>query len=162
FVMALGRTPWPVKDKPGFLIERLLLPYCNEAILLVREGMSPVRVDEGMVRFGMMHGPLEYLDLLGLDVAAGLARALAPALEPRMTMDEAIEFMVEKKWLGQERQLGFYRYGRRKRKEHHALLRHLRGASHVEAPHRMEALSRADQRALARQRLVLLMINEAA
>jgi 3-hydroxyacyl-CoA dehydrogenase/enoyl-CoA hydratase/3-hydroxybutyryl-CoA epimerase len=167
FVAALGRVPWPVKDEPGFLIERLLIPYLNEAILLVKEGMSPTRVDEAMARFGMMQGPLEYLDLMGLDVAAALARALAPVLEDRLVLDETFEFMVRQKWLGQKTGIGFYRYvgrpaWRKKPKPNRSLIARLRAASHAEAPHTMEALSRADQLTWARQRLVLLMINEAA
>ena len=162
FVVGFGRTPWPVKDEPGFLVERLLVPYLNEAILLVKEGMSPPLIDEAMVRFGMAHGPLEYLDLMGLDVAAPLAEALAPVLEPRHVVDETFAFMAERNWLGQKVKLGFYRYKGKKPKVHHRLVAHLRAASHVDAPHRMEALSRADRLARARQRLVLLMINEAA
>src|SRR5207244_1662490 len=80
FVTGLGRVPWPVKDVPGLLIERLLIPYLNEAILLVKEGLAPARVDEAMVRFGVMQGPLEYLDIMGWDVAAELAKVLALVL----------------------------------------------------------------------------------
>ncbi|HWY88578.1 MAG TPA: 3-hydroxyacyl-CoA dehydrogenase NAD-binding domain-containing protein, partial [Gemmataceae bacterium] len=162
FVVALGRTPWLVKDEPGFLVERLLVPYFNEAILLVKEGMDPSRVDQAMARFGMTHGPLEYLDLVGLDAAAALVEALAPILEPRLVVDETFAFMAEKKWLGQKTKLGFYRYAVTKRKVNQRLVAHLRAASHIDAPHRMEALSKADQQARASRRLVLLMINEAA
>src|SRR5581483_469457 len=65
---ALGLIPVPVTDRPGRLVLRVLLPALNEAALLVREGMAAERVDAALRRFGLAHGPLEYLDQLGLDV----------------------------------------------------------------------------------------------
>jgi 3-hydroxyacyl-CoA dehydrogenase/enoyl-CoA hydratase/3-hydroxybutyryl-CoA epimerase len=162
FVTSLGRVPWPVKDTPGLLIERLLIPYLNEAILLVKEGLDPARVEEAMVRFGVMQGPLEYLDVMGWDVAAVQAQALAPILQARLVLDDTFAFMVAQGWLGQKTGAGFYRYRRKKKTVNHALIGRLRSTSHAEAPHTMEAMSRADQLAWARQRLVLLMVNEAA
>jgi 3-hydroxyacyl-CoA dehydrogenase/enoyl-CoA hydratase/3-hydroxybutyryl-CoA epimerase len=162
FSAALGRAPQPVKDAPGFLVERLLFPYLSEAVLLVKEGFNPLHVDEAMTRFGMNQGPLEHLDLMGLDGAAELARALRPTLEPRLAPAETFDLMVEHNWLGRQAGLGFYQYRGKKPKANQALVAHLRAQAHATAPHTMDAVSRADQRKRVRRRLVWLMINEAA
>ncbi|MCI0638452.1 MAG: enoyl-CoA hydratase-related protein [Gemmataceae bacterium] len=162
FVIALGRFPQRVGDGPGFFVYRFLAPYFNEAVLLVKEGMKPERVDEAMSRFGMLHGPLEHLDVLGWDFAQNLVRAVEPALGHRIPLDDTFALMVEKKWLGQKTGLGAYRHGRRRLKVHARWVSYLRLHSHVEAPHQMDAISVADQLRLASDRLVWLMVNEAA
>jgi 3-hydroxyacyl-CoA dehydrogenase/enoyl-CoA hydratase/3-hydroxybutyryl-CoA epimerase len=162
FVVSLGRVPRLVGGKPGLLVDRFLLPYFNEAILLVKEGIAPARVDEAMVRFGMNHGPLELLDQFGLDAAASLADALADDLAPRLLLDETFAMMVQENWLGEKTGLGFYRYRKKKKKAHPALIQRLRATSHIDAPHQVEAVSHQDQLAIVQGRLVPLMINEAA
>jgi 3-hydroxyacyl-CoA dehydrogenase/enoyl-CoA hydratase/3-hydroxybutyryl-CoA epimerase len=159
FVTALGRVPWPVSDLPGLLIERLLMPYLNEAILLVREGVEPRRVDQAMVRFGMMDGPLTYLDLLGLDVAAALAKVLASVLGPRLVLDDAFATMVQQNWLGHRSGVGFYRYRKNKSTVNDELVAQLRGKYRGEAVANGSGTAKL---AYIRQRLVLLMVNEAA
>jgi 3-hydroxyacyl-CoA dehydrogenase/enoyl-CoA hydratase/3-hydroxybutyryl-CoA epimerase len=124
--------------------------------------MSPTRVDEAMVRFGMADGPLEHLDLMGLDVAARLVKTLEPVLTPRIPLDSAFGDMVQRQWLGQKAGLGFYRYRGRRHKENQALTNLLRAESQATPHYRMDALSIADQLALARERLVWLTVNEAA
>ena len=162
FVGTLGRTPHSVNDLPGFLVHRLLVPYFNEAVLLIKEGFSPQRIDEAMVRFGMNNGPLEHLDLMGLDTAAPLFAALQPVLGRRLVLDEAIRFMVEQQWLGQKTELGFYRYRGKRQKVHDALVARLQSAGRAEGVFKAEAFARADQMARIRRRLVFLMLNEAA
>ena len=66
----LGKTPVVVRDSPGFVVNRILMPYLNEGVLLVSEGLAIEQVDRAMKRFGMPMGPLELLDQIGLDVAA--------------------------------------------------------------------------------------------
>ncbi|MCI0378388.1 MAG: enoyl-CoA hydratase-related protein [Gemmataceae bacterium] len=162
FVIALGRFPQRVGDGPGFFVYRFLASYFNEAVLLVKEGMKPERVDEAMARFGMLHGPLEHLDILGWDFVQNLVRAVEPALGHRIPLDDTFGLMVEKKWLGQKTGLGAYRHGKRRLKVHARWVSQLRLHSHVEAPHQMDAISVADQLQLAKDRLVGLMVNEAA
>ncbi len=70
----LGKTPVIVRDSPGFLVNRILMPYLNEAGMLIAEGLPVEHVDRIMRRFGMPMGPLELLDQVGLDVAAHVAR----------------------------------------------------------------------------------------
>jgi len=158
----LGKTPLVVRDSPGFVVNRVLMPYFNEAVLLVSEGMSIERVDEAMRRFGMPMGPLEVLDQVGLDVAAYIARAVAPVFGERFQLQPAFALMAERQWLGVKTKAGFYRYRGRKKNVNRLAVNALRAASEADAPYGMEAMSRADQLTEVRERLVGLMVNEAA
>ncbi len=157
WVVGLGKTPVFVKDSPGFLVNRILVPYLNEAVLLVGEGMRVQRVDEAMRRFGMPMGPLEVLDQVGLDVAAAIARSLEPVFAGRLSPNPAFEKMKEKGWLGVKSQAGFYRYRRGRPRENDDAMALLWGGG---TPH-MPAASPEDLMAEARARLVGLSVNEA-
>lgn len=81
FVSQLGKTPVIVKDKPGFLVNRILLPYLTEALLVVQEGSDPLTVDRAMKQWGMPMGPLELIDQIGMEIAHHAANHLASAYE---------------------------------------------------------------------------------
>jgi 3-hydroxyacyl-CoA dehydrogenase/enoyl-CoA hydratase/3-hydroxybutyryl-CoA epimerase len=138
------------------------MPYFNEAVLLVSEGMSIERVDEAMRKFGMPMGPLEVLDQIGLDVAAHVAGAVAPVFGERLQLQPGFALMAERHWIGTKTKVGFYRYRGRRKHINRLAGNALRAASESDAPYRMDALSRADQLAEIRERLVGLMVNEAA
>jgi 3-hydroxyacyl-CoA dehydrogenase/enoyl-CoA hydratase/3-hydroxybutyryl-CoA epimerase len=97
----LGKSPIVVRDGPGFVVNRVLMPYLNEAVLLVIEGLDPDRIDKLMERFGMPMGPLELLDQIGLDIAAHVAKAVVPALGDRFRPTTRSS-MVSNGWLGQK------------------------------------------------------------
>ena len=160
WAIALGKTPVVVRDSPGFVVNRVLTPYLNEATLLVAEEMEIQEIDKGMRRFGMPMGPLELLDQIGLDVAAHVARSLGPVLEGRFGTNPAFEKMREHGWLGQKSGRGFYTHRGRKRTPNHLAENLLR------APGEGAVVSRAlppeARESEARERLVLLMVNEAA
>ena len=84
WAIALGKTPIVVRDSPGFVVNRVLTPYLNEAAVLVAEGMGIKEIDRVMKRFGMPMGPLEVLDQIGLDVAAHVAESMAPLMAGRL------------------------------------------------------------------------------
>jgi len=67
----LGKTPVFVKDSPGFVVNRILVPYLNEAVLLVYEGMRVQRIDEALAAFGMRWGRWRCSTQVGLERAAG-------------------------------------------------------------------------------------------
>src|SRR5262249_55466284 len=146
------------KDSPGFVVNRILIPYLNEAVLLVAEGMAPYQVDEAMKRFGMLAGPLEVIDQVGLDVAAHIARTVQPVFADRFPPNPAFEAMVRRGWLGQKSGRGFYTYAGKKRlvnAEAAAVVREAqpaRGAPPASAAPPQEPT----------ERMVLLMVNEAA
>ena len=77
FVKQIDRLPLPVKSAPGFLVNAVLGPYMLEAMRAVDEGISPETVDEAMLAFGMPMGPIELVDMVGLDVAMAAGKSLA-------------------------------------------------------------------------------------
>jgi 3-hydroxyacyl-CoA dehydrogenase / enoyl-CoA hydratase / 3-hydroxybutyryl-CoA epimerase len=106
----LGKTPIVVKDSPGFLINRLLVPYMVEAITLLQEGYPLQQVDRVMVNFGMPMGPIELFDEVGLDVAYKVAGILQQFMGDRMADSDVLAKMVHDNRLGKKNSLGFYRY----------------------------------------------------
>jgi 3-hydroxyacyl-CoA dehydrogenase/enoyl-CoA hydratase/3-hydroxybutyryl-CoA epimerase len=153
--LRLGKTPVVVGDGPGFVVNRILMPYLNEAVLLLGEGLSIADIDGVMKRFGMPMGPLELLDQIGLDVAAHVARSIGPAMGERFTRGDAFEKMTSQGWLGQKKGVGFYLHKGRKATVNPDAQALLQGKSATDLP-------RAAWLAQARDRMVLLMVNEAA
>ncbi|KAF1721325.1 3-hydroxyacyl-CoA dehydrogenase NAD-binding domain-containing protein [Pseudoxanthomonas wuyuanensis] len=80
FCKAIDKFPVPVAGTPGFLVNRVLFPYMLEAATAYAEGIPAPVIDKAAVRFGMPMGPIELLDTVGLDVAAGVGQELAPFL----------------------------------------------------------------------------------
>jgi 3-hydroxyacyl-CoA dehydrogenase/enoyl-CoA hydratase/3-hydroxybutyryl-CoA epimerase len=80
FVKAIGKLPVPVKGTPGFLVNRILMPYLLEAVRMYSEGVPGPVLDRAAKRFGMPMGPIELADTVGLDVALSVGRELAPFL----------------------------------------------------------------------------------
>jgi 3-hydroxyacyl-CoA dehydrogenase/enoyl-CoA hydratase/3-hydroxybutyryl-CoA epimerase len=107
----LGKTPVVVRDSPGFLVNRVLMPYMNEALRLLGEGLSIEAVDQAMTAFGMPVGPLGLLDQIGLDTARHVAGVLQGAFGRRMGGGEAVlDAMVADSRLGAKNGRGFLRY----------------------------------------------------
>jgi 3-hydroxyacyl-CoA dehydrogenase/enoyl-CoA hydratase/3-hydroxybutyryl-CoA epimerase len=162
WAIALGKTPVVVKDNPGFVVNRILIPYLNEAVLLVAEGLPPAGVDDAMRRFGMIAGgPLEVIDLVGLDVATHIARTAQPAFADRFLPNPAFEAMVQRGWLGKKSKRGFYTYSGRTKAVNPEAAALVRQAAPADGTPMASLPSAARQRE-ATERMVLLMINEAA
>ncbi len=98
FVQKIGKTPIVVKDSPGFLVNRILVPYLMEAVRLHQSGIAVRDIDEAMLEFGMPMGPMRLLDEIGLDVATHVAQT------------DAFEKMIAAGHLGKKSGQGFYRY----------------------------------------------------
>lgn len=111
----LGKTPVLVRDAPGFLVNRILMPYLAEAVGFVERGESVRVVDRALRGFGMPLGPLELLDEIGLDVARKVAHVLGDAFGARMPSVALIDRLAGEGALGKKSGLGFYRYERGKR-----------------------------------------------
>ncbi len=111
FVRQIDKLPLQVKDSPGFLVNRVLGPYLNQAIRMVEQGLSAETVDAAATRFGMPMGPIELADTVGLDIciAAGksLAAASAAAGQP-VTVPKKLERLVAAGNLGKKRGRGYY------------------------------------------------------
>lgn len=110
FVRCLGLTPLVVEDGPGFLANRLLFFYLNEALQLVEEGYRPDQIDQQATEFGWAMGPFALMDEIGLDVVVAAAWKLAEVFEDRIVRSPLLVAMVKKGFLGQKTGLGFYRY----------------------------------------------------
>jgi 3-hydroxyacyl-CoA dehydrogenase / enoyl-CoA hydratase / 3-hydroxybutyryl-CoA epimerase len=162
WAIALGKVPVVVRDSPGFVVNRVLMPYLNEAVLLVAEGMPVAQVDSVMTRFGMPMGPLELLDQVGLDVAGHIARAIAPAFGARFPPSPVFEALTQHGWLGQKNSWGFYRYRGRKPHVNKAAELALREGQQTPGAALWAALPPAVRLQQARDRMVLLMVNQAA
>lgn len=106
----IGKFPIVVKDVPGFLVNRVLIPYLNEAIFLLQEGHSVLDIDTAAVAFGMPMGPLRLLDEVGLDVAAHVSRVMVAGYGERMATPAFAEKLVELDRKGRKNQRGFYDY----------------------------------------------------
>lgn len=114
----MGKLPVVVKDGPGFLVNRLLLPYMAEAAFLLNEGMGIEKVDKSFVNeFGMPMGPFELMDSVGLDVCLKVLKIFKAAFPDRVEIPSLMEKLeTNKSRLGQKSGLGFYKYDETGRK----------------------------------------------
>ncbi len=156
FGTAQGKTCITVKDRPGFYTTRILSPYLNEAVVLLQEGAGVLAVDDAMKDFGYPVGPLALIDEVGIDVGAHVAAELGRAFAARgLEGTDVLPRMLEAGLKGRKSGRGFYRYpeaGRRGRKRVNREVRTFLQAG----PHR--SMTEAE----IQDRLVLLMVNEAA
>jgi 3-hydroxyacyl-CoA dehydrogenase/enoyl-CoA hydratase/3-hydroxybutyryl-CoA epimerase len=151
FAQAIGKLPVLVKDSPGFLVNRILIPYMIEAGVLFWEGASVQDIDEAMLDFGMPMGPLRLIDEVGADVALDVAGTLAAAFPERMRVPEILPAMIEAGLLGRKKGQGFYRHGKSGEAKPNKAVEALRPARATSPPR--ETLAK---------RMVLLLVNEAA
>ena len=110
FIRRLGLTPLVVEDGPGFLGNRLLFVWFNEALQLLEEGYMPEEIDGQAVEFGWAMGPFALMDWIGLDVVLAGAWELAGMFEERLVRSSVLVTLVKKGYLGRKTGLGFYRY----------------------------------------------------
>lgn len=104
----MGKTPVVVKDVAGFLVNRLLGPYLDEAVRLFVGGADPAVLDKVMLDFGMPMGPLRLLDEVGLDIASHAAASLHEAYGERMTPSAGTQAMATETRMGAKTGKGFY------------------------------------------------------
>jgi 3-hydroxyacyl-CoA dehydrogenase/enoyl-CoA hydratase/3-hydroxybutyryl-CoA epimerase/3-hydroxyacyl-CoA dehydrogenase/enoyl-CoA hydratase/3-hydroxybutyryl-CoA epimerase/enoyl-CoA isomerase len=108
----IGKTPVVVRDCPGFLVNRILMPYMNEALLLVEEGAPLAAIDKAAKMFGMPMGPVTLHDVVGMDTALFAGRVVAAAYADRMLEPKVLAALVEAGRLGQKTGAGFYAYSK--------------------------------------------------
>lgn len=113
FCQALGQVPVKTKDNPGFILNYFLVPFNNDAIRLVEAGVAaPADIDRAIkTGLGYPMGPLELLDLVGLDTHLLVAEALFAAThEPRAAVPALVKRMIAAGRLGRKTGAGFYAY----------------------------------------------------
>lgn len=114
----MGKMPVVVKDGPGFLVNRLLLPYMAEAAFLMQEGMSIDIVDKAYVKeFGMPMGPFALMDEVGLDVCIKVLKIFKKAFGDRIEIAPLMDKLASSGRLGKKNGKGFYLYEGDKRGE---------------------------------------------
>ena len=153
---SLGKLPLVVADGPGFVVNRLLLTYLNEALAMVIAGVPIQQIDAAMVEFGMPLGPLELLDEIGLDTALQSGIVLAEVFGERSGGSELLVRLVKAGQYGMKAGAGFYSYPG---KYQTPLLDEL--SAELRAPEAPDGEELANPAAIA-ERLLLPMIAEAA
>jgi len=108
FVNQIGRLPLPVKSSPGFLVNRVLMPYLMECVQLLEEGYSGEEIDAAAKDFGMFMGPVELADTVGMDVCLAVAENLTKHYGG--TVPQKLRDMVKAGKLGRKTGEGFYKY----------------------------------------------------
>jgi 3-hydroxyacyl-CoA dehydrogenase/enoyl-CoA hydratase/3-hydroxybutyryl-CoA epimerase len=154
--LRMGKSTLLVKDAPGFVVNRVLIPYLAEALRTATEGLSIQSIDRALKDWGMPMGPFELLDEIGLDIAAHVLQSL----DDRAAIPAGVETAISRGWLGKKSGRGFYIYGNGGKRgdelqvneEMTALL-----AGETRTPTRAP-----DSDADTQSRLVLPMVNEAA
>jgi 3-hydroxybutyryl-CoA dehydrogenase len=112
---SVGKTPIRVRDFPGFVSNRLLMPMINEAVYAVMEGVATPESVDGVMKLGMNHpmGPLELADLIGLDVCLDIMKVLYEGFrDSKYRPCPLLERMVEAGRLGRKTGRGFYNYAK--------------------------------------------------
>lgn len=113
FVKAIDKLPLPVNSSPGFLVNRILLPYMLEAVSLLEEGISGPDIDEAARAFGMPMGPIELADKVGLDVCLAALEKMSSYFGGHIPVE--LRRLVEQGYLGEKTGRGFYEYKKGKR-----------------------------------------------
>lgn len=106
----MGKFPVVVRDGPGFLVNRLLLPYLKEAVYLLSEGMSVEKIDQYYLEFGMPMGPFHLIDEIGIDVAVKVSKIFHKSFGVRAEPSPIMGKIVETGRLGKKNGKGFYTY----------------------------------------------------
>lgn len=152
FAETLRKVPVVVQECPGFLVNRLLMPYLNEATMALEEGAaSATEIDNAVVEWGMPMGPFTLMDMLGIDVCGDVGEYLYSEYGERMTPARLFEKLLENNRLGEKSGAGFYDHPGGESEEVHQMIEDLQSSGEVKSgtPFSVE-------------RLMYPLINEAA
>jgi 3-hydroxyacyl-CoA dehydrogenase/enoyl-CoA hydratase/3-hydroxybutyryl-CoA epimerase len=153
FVQAIGKLPVVVRDRPGFVVNRVLVPYLIEAGHLFEQGAGVEAIDRAMLDFGMPMGPLRLIDEIGVDVARHVAAFFAETFGERMALPAVLQAMTDAGQLGRKSGEGFYVHDKGKKEPRPSVSVNKQVLSQDAAAMTDEDL---------RERMTLVMLNEAA
>ncbi len=139
FAKSISRLPLPVTSSPGFLVNRVLMPYLIEAVVLAEEGIPLKVIDDEAVEFGMPMGPIELADTVGLDICLNVAEILSQNMD--IQIPERLKTLVTQGKLGKKSGQGFYTFKKGKP---------------IKTPVDKDYIPPAD----IQERLILRMVNE--
>ena len=108
FARRIDKLPLPCRSTPGFMVNRVLTPYMHEAMLAAQEGVPLPVIDAAAVAFGMPMGPIELIDVVGLDVAAHVGEIIARGLSRQGVEVRRLRELLAAKQLGRKSGEGFY------------------------------------------------------
>jgi len=108
FTRKIDKLPLPCKSAPGFLVNRVLVPYLYEAMFALQDGIPLETIDEAALRFGMPMGPVELADVVGLDVCRHVGDIVSAALNKQKPDTSRIDALIAAKKLGRKSGEGFY------------------------------------------------------
>jgi 3-hydroxyacyl-CoA dehydrogenase/enoyl-CoA hydratase/3-hydroxybutyryl-CoA epimerase len=155
FCESLRKIPVRVNECAGFLVNRLLMPYLNEAAFCAEEGTSLKQIDQAMVDFGFPMGPFMLVDTIGLDICHDVVGILLAEYGRRMTPARLWEEVFQKKRFGVKNGAGFYNYrGEENDRTVEDILEGIRKKASASGPGKKAPFSA--------NRLLMAMINEAA
>ena len=154
----IGKTPVLINDGPGFLVNRILVPYLAEGLIVASQGTPITIIDHALKAWGMPMGPFELLDEIGLDIAAHIFQLMEQGSVLPSTISGLFLQAMENHWLGKKSGRGFYEYSAQSRhskspRPNAELVEVLRASSQPD-------IQKSD--ASIQERLVLPMVNEAA
>jgi 3-hydroxyacyl-CoA dehydrogenase / enoyl-CoA hydratase / 3-hydroxybutyryl-CoA epimerase len=110
FTRRLDKLPIVCRSAPGFVVNRVLMPYLHEAMYLAQEGVPLTAIDTAATDFGMPVGPIELADVVGLDVAKDVGTIIAHELGKPAPMHPRLEALVAARKLGRKTGSGFYEW----------------------------------------------------
>jgi len=110
FARRIDKLPLPCRSAPGFMVNRVLTPYTYEAMLAAAEGVPLQLIDRAAVAFGMPVGPIELVDVVGLDVAEHVGEIIAAQLQRPVTQVARLRELIAAKKFGRKSGEGFYRW----------------------------------------------------
>jgi 3-hydroxyacyl-CoA dehydrogenase / enoyl-CoA hydratase / 3-hydroxybutyryl-CoA epimerase len=108
FTRKIDKLPLPCRSAPGFLVNRVLVPYLYEAMFALRDGIPIEVIDEAALRYGMPMGPVELADVVGLDVCKHVGDIVSAALNKQKPDTSRIDALIAAKKLGRKSGEGFY------------------------------------------------------
>ena len=150
FTESLRKIPVRVNECAGFLVNRLLMPYLNEAAYCLQEGSATVQeIDQAMVSFGLPMGPFTLVDNLGLDVCFDVVKVLLDSYGNRMEPAAIWTKLYEAKRFGRKTGAGFYEYDGRSSGELGTIISNLQKQLNLK------------KTKFSQERLIYPMINEA-
>lgn len=150
-VLKMGKIPVVASNVPGFLVNRILMPYLNEAGFLLTEGASIKDIDKAATAFGMPMGPLLLLDKIGLDTAEHVGKVIHAGYADRMKAPQSFAGMLEQGKKGEKSGAGFYDYAGGSP----------RPSIEVQSQFHNGASAKGITPDLIQRRLILSMVNEA-
>jgi len=110
FTRRIDKLPLPCASAPGFLVNRVLVPYLYEAMFALQDGVPMETIDEAALRYGMPMGPVELADVVGLDVCKHVGEIVSAALNKQKPDTSRLDALIAAKKLGRKSGEGFYKW----------------------------------------------------